>query len=318
MRPLWGAAVAGVVLLGGHPAAQQPSMRTALERAGVYVSGFNRQIGGIVSEEHYLQDVFSSGDFTAAITGNIPGRDTTRGANPRTHRELRSDLLLIHPPTSERWVQFRDVFEVDGAVIRGRNDRLSDLFLNPSAKANDQARRISEESARYNIGNLERTINVPLMPLLFLESDMQQRFEFNKVLDAAQGASDKPAIPRDVPNVPAFALASDAWEIQYRETTSPTLIHTTGDRDMPAHGRFWIDPLTGRVLMTELLLDDPFVHGAIHVSYKMDSGLGFLVPGEMREQYVIRGNGVHIYGTATYSKFRRFEVNTDEQILPPK
>ena len=305
-----------VLLTTGTTGAQQASLRTVLERAGQYVGDFDRRLGGIVSEERYLQDVFASSD-TSAITGNIPGRDPTRGGMPRQHRELKSDLLLLRPLDTDRWVQFRDVFDVDGVLVHGRDDRLANLFLKPSDQAGVQLRRIAEESARYNIGNLERTINVPVLPLVFLDPDVQARFEFNRVLDAG-GADDHPSVPRDVPNVPAFVVPQQAMEIEYKETGSSTLIRTTADRDLPARGRFWIEPGTGSVLMTEVILDDPWVHAAIHVSYRLDSSLGFLVPLEMREHYVVRASGVHIYGIATYSKFRRFQVNVDERIAPLK
>ena len=110
----------------------------------------------------------------------------------------------------------------------------------------------------------------------------------------------------------------DAWEIQFKEVAPSTLIRTTGDRDLPSHGRFWIDPPTGRVLVSELVLDDPFVHGAVDVSYQSEPLLGFLVPAEMREEYIIRSTGARIQGTAKYSKFRKFQVNVDEELTPVK
>ena len=45
----------------------------------------------------------------------------------------------------------------------------------------EQAKRIAAESSRYNVGVLRRTINVPVMSLVFLEPDVQPRFRFARV-----------------------------------------------------------------------------------------------------------------------------------------
>jgi hypothetical protein len=310
--------VAVALVITTAPArAQQASLRTVLENAAEYVTRFQRQLGGIVAEERYLQEVVPpDASVSVGITINTPGRPG-RGVGTtatRTYRELRSDLLLVYPSGANRWVQFRDVFEMDGSLVRDRNDRLANLFLRPSASTATQVSRIQAESARYNIGNLERTMNVPVLPLMFLQAELQPRFEFTRVLDARGSAG--PAVPRDVPNGPAFAVSPDTMEIMYNETAAGTLIRTTASRDLPAHGRFWIEPATGRVLVSEMILDDPFVFGTMHVAYHFEEALDSMIPIEMREYYALRSSGVRIYGTATYSKFRQFQVKVDEALAP--
>jgi hypothetical protein len=302
--------------------AQQASLRTVMERSAEYVADFEAQLGGIVVEEHYTQEVIPPGPFNTAISmnsgalgrGGVQQAPMVQTSTGRTYRDLRSDLLLVHPINGARWVQFRDVFEMDRTVVHDRNDRLAKLFLKPSADIAQQAERIQNESSRYNIGNLERTVNVPVLPLMFLEATLQPNFEFTRILDASVG--DKPAIPKDVPDSEAFEVPAGAVAIEFHETGGG-LIRTTAERPLPAHGRFWLDPITGSVFVSELLLDDPlFVYGAIHVAYKLNSDLGFMVPIEMREHYLVRGTGFQINGTATYSRFRRFQVNVDEQLEP--
>jgi hypothetical protein len=314
----WALAPAFIVLSLAWPSAQTVSLRTVMERTANYIRDFENQLGGIVAEELYLQEVVPPQYSGAAVTVNAPGR-SSRIETPiqRQYRELRSDILLVRPLGAGGWIQFRDVFAMDGILVRDRTDRLANLFLKPSNTTAAQARRIQEESARYNIGNLERTVNVPMLPLPFLDVDLQPRFEFTRVLDTPAGG-DKPAVPRNVPEGPNFAVPANAMEIQFRETQAGTLIRTTASRDLPAHGRFWIDPDRGRVLMSELILDDPFVFGTVHVAYKPNSDFDLLVPMEMREFYALRTTGYRIYGTATYSKFRRFQVTVDETITPVK
>ena len=97
------------------------------------------------------------------------------------------------------------------------------------------------------------------------------------------------------------------------------MIHTTADRPLLARGRFWLDPTSGSVFLSEMILEDPlFVYGAIHVAYKLNSELGYMVPDEMREHYLVRASGYEINGTAIYSRFRQFQVAVDEELQPTK
>ena len=211
--------IGGGALLVSSASAQEPSLDVVLARAGAYVVEFQRLLSGVVSEERYVQDVHP--DSTKA----------GRFASPAvTHRELTSDLLLVKPAGADRWIQFRDVFEVDGKAVRDRNERLMKLFVDPSSTTANQVERIVDESTRYNIGNLQRSVNVPVLALVILHPDVRSRFRFKRV-----GGN---APPADAP-----------WAIQYQETEHGTLIRTANGRDLPAHGRFWIEPETGRVLI---------------------------------------------------------------------
>ena len=304
--------VAVACLVSPHAAAQTaaPAALTVadvLDRTTAYVRDFEEHLAGIVAEEHYVQD-------SIPATTYIPG---ARNADTRQHRELHSDLLLVRPKGADRWVQFRDVFEVDGQPVRDRSQRLTKLFLSPWSSISDQVWQIATESSRYNIGSLTRNINVPVLPLLFLDSANQSRFEFTRVPPGPGGSKAGKTIPRDLPARPAFAVTPDVWEIRYKETAPGTLIRTTADRDLPASGRFWIEPDTGRVLMTEFLLGDPSIRAAIDVSYQTKPVAGFLVPIEMREDYRLLASKARITGAATYAKFRTFQVNIDEQISQP-
>ncbi|MES1254592.1 MAG: hypothetical protein ABUS56_03220 [Acidobacteriota bacterium] len=304
-------------------AAEDPPIGTVLGRAAAYVDTLVEELRGIVAEERYTQDVVPPNTLTPglSISGGSGRGALPSGARPSTtrqHRDLRSDLLLVRPIGSANWVQFRDVVEVDGRPVHDRDGRLQRLFLHPQASIAAQLSDIAQESARYNIGNLERTVNVPVLPLVFLARDLQGRFEFTRVDQEGTRPPGASTTPNGVPGGTAFAISRDAWEIRYKETATGTLIRTTASRDLPAHGRFWIEPLTGRVLMTELLLDDPFVHAAVHVVYRIDQKLGLLAPADMREAYVLHATNVRIEGAAKYARFRKFQVTVDEDLAPIK
>lgn len=284
--------LAALVATTSLEAQAEPSLATVLARAAVYVADYQTRLAGIVAEEHYRQNVQS----------------TSRGGRiSRQFRELRSDVLMVKPAAGVgAWLQFRDVFEVDRKPIRDRDQRLYELFVESSGSTEARARAelIQAESARYNIGPVMRTVNMPILALLFLERSVQPIITFKK---------------RDAGNVKRFAGlagADEVWLIEYREEQDGTLVRGAGNRDIPSHGRIWIDSATGRILSTELISEDIAIRADIDVSYKTEPGLDLLVPAEMREVYLIRRTESRIDGRAEYSRFRRFTVTTTEKPKP--
>jgi hypothetical protein len=282
--------------------AQQPELASVLERAAAYVADFHRQLASIVVEERYIQDV-----HTPVLLTPPGGPGASLGI---LHRTLISDLLLVRPVGSDRYLEYRDVFDVDGQPVRDRGERLMDLFVAPSAQTAEQASRILAESARYNIGGIQRNVNTPVFPLMFLTADSQRRFVFKRAKDRAPKAAT--AAPADG----AFRIAAEIWVIEYRERSDDTIIRTGRGIDLPTQGRFWIDPATGQVLMTELTVEDVKLRATIDVSYQSEPVAGLLVPIEMRERYDDKARGSRIIGRASYGRLRRFQVSVDEKLAP--
>ena len=283
--------------LVAHAAAQPlPALETVLGRAGAYVLGLQQQLAGIVAEEDYVQDVRASSVLGPTTRSGLPGV---------RHRELKSDLLLVRPVGADRWVQFRDVFEVDGRPVRDRNQRLMKLFVTPSSATANQAEQIANESSRYNIGNLLRTVNLPVLALAILEPRQQSRFVFKRI---GKGG--------DAPVRSAAAAATTVWVIGYREVEGQTMIRTTNFRDMPARGRFWIEPDSGQVLASELIAQDLSLTGVITVGYEREPALNVMVPIQMKERYDLRRGPSPVTGEANYRSFRQFQVKVDEKIAP--
>jgi hypothetical protein len=288
-------ALIGCVAAMPAPAsAQTATLDAVLERAGAYVVQFQRQLSGVVAEEHYVQGVRYPVGTSSRVNELLP-----------RHRELKSDLLMVKPVGVDRWMQFRDVFEVDGKPVHDRNERLMQLFVSPSASSASQADRIAEESSRYNIGNLQRTVNVPVLALVVLDPGNQPRFRFT--------LSDRrdPLLERGPVKPP-----DGAWVVEFQETQKQTMIRTTNGRDMAARGRFWIEPATGQVVASELIAEDPTIKGTIDVDYQPEPAIGLLVPIAMRERYEIRRDGSRVDGEASYSRFRQFQVKVDEKLAP--
>ena len=289
MRLLAVAACAvGVVFSQPRAAAQQPSLNDILREAAMYVDGFEQHLTAVVAEETYVQRTSS------------------------VQRTLKSDFLFISVSGDARFVGFRDVFEVDGSAVRDREDRLMRLFLDAAPPSAERLRAIIEESARYNLGTVPRTLNIPTLPLIFLREENQKGAEF-KI------GSGTPALARlnDI-NAPELPLPPrETVVVAFTEHGRNTLVRDARNRDVPSHGRFWIEPSTGRVLMTEIVSDAGQSVGTIDVRYQLESSSGLLVPGEMRERYNTFGKP-SIEGRATYDHFKTFQVQTSTDIQKPK
>ncbi len=266
------------------PTAREAELQLAMARLVDYVGVYERQYSGMVAEEEY--------------------RQSSRGNNVR----LRSDYLLVRPEKSPVWVSFRDVYEVDGVAVRDRDDRLRRLFFEPGEDIWRQVQAIQDEGARYNLGIVERNINVPLFMLRFLQAENRPRFAFRL------------AGKRKVAGV-------EAWRIEFEERVFPTIIVDTQGKDVDAKGWFHVEEATGAIVESALKIEEHGSTGEILVSFRHDPALGMWVPAEMKETYrtmtqrslagVPRLEPI-IEGTAVYSKFRRFQVKIEVGNVIPK
>jgi len=269
---------------GEAPSAREAELQLAMARLVDYVEAYERQYSGLVAEEEFKQ--------------------SSRGTNVR----LRSDFLLVKPEKASQWVSFRDVYEVDGVAVRDRDDRLRRLFLEPGPDIGAQLQAIQDESARYNVGIVQRNINVPLFLLRFLQPENRPRFRFRL------------AGKRD-------AAGIEAWRVEFEERLFPTIITDIQGRDVDAKGWFLVDVVTGAIVESALKIEENGSTGEIVVSFRHDPSLGMWVPAEMKETYrtltqrslsgVPRLEPI-VEGTARYSNFRRFQVKIEEKVIIPK
>jgi hypothetical protein len=283
-------------------AQEKATLAQVLVRAGDYVRTFQRQLSSIVAEETYVQEV-------------VPIASDARANVLYERRELRSDLLLLRPENSMTWVQFRDVIEVDGVPVPDRDERLARLLVNPTALTSERVNRIRSESARYNIGDIERTLNVPVLPLVILSPRVQSQFRFKVDSAGEQGARDK-ASP--LPETPNFRVSAEVWVVRFEERARPTLVRTPDGASIASKGRFWIEPHSGRVLMSEMITENDDVRAQVNVSYQSEPLVELLVPVEMREQYRARRYKATINGQATYGRFRRVEIDLRNTLSPSR
>ena len=205
---------------------------------------------------------------------------------------MKSDFAIVHDTAAGGlWFGVREVFEIDGERVVGERGRLLRLLSDGSLSVAARVRALADQQAKHNLGDLYRTINVPTLALGFLLPDRQPRFRYKR-----SGSTEVHGTP--------------VWIVVFQERDHPTLIRTPEYRDMPSSGTFWIDPRTGAVLRSELRAGTKKdgVSSIILVGYRHQDRFDMLLPDDMNELYVTSRE--RIEGHATYSNFRRFEVET--------
>ena len=108
--------------------------------------------------------------------------------------------------------------------------------------------------------------------------------------------------------------------VRFREKGKETILKPSGPQEgLPSSGEMRIEEDTGRIVRTELRVMRRYVGGGetpvadIVTTFAFDAELGMNVPTEMRDWYPSRATA-HLSGTATYSRFRRFQVDIEERI----
>ena len=280
-RRIWiGVCVA--VLLTPRVHAQSPLvLRDVLAKFRSYLASYSEQYSATVSIERYRQ--------TSGLAGNLSG-----------YREayLESSFGIIRLPEAGAWQGFRDVFRVNGRTVQDREDRLARLFNDPSGVSLAQAAAVAEESARFNIGPVRRTINNPALVFEMVAPSHQSRLFFSKSGDESMDGV-------------------RVWVINFSEQPGPTLVRSSRGDYEPADGRIWVDPISGRLHRADVTirLPDGGSRESISVTFREDPRLPFWVPGRMIERY--EGPGLdRAGGEATYSDYRLFSVQTQEDFLP--
>jgi formylglycine-generating enzyme required for sulfatase activity len=300
VRALLVACCLTAVVAGSAPDNPPVALEVMLERAAWYLDYFIDQFVNVVAEEQYTQDSsvmlpsFSPFVGRGGLATSPPSpTDLTRAR----HRDLRSDFLLVKAPESENLIPFRDVIEVDGTPVRDREARLAKLFINPDKSAMKQAEAIRDEGTRYNLGTMRTTLGNPVLALGVLQAAYQRRFKFSL------GKEDR-------------GVAPGVWTVDFQEVSSPAMVKGEAGSDLFSHGRLWIDAATGRVLKTELNVEQPSVRALITTTFRFDDRFTIAVPHEMRERYTL-GTGNTVRTVASYGRFRRFDVKADEDIHLP-
>jgi hypothetical protein len=276
--------------------AQNPTADALVAKASAYVARFATRFSEIVTEERYVQ--------------SSNGSDGQR-------RELKSDYALIRLEGSSEFIEFRDVYEVDGRPVADRQARvLSFLAPRPGQVSGrddftwaDRAREAAETSARFNLEGVGQ-LNRPLVAFAFVQAAWRTRFEFSiGGIDRRVGAS--------------------ARVLSFRE-------RRPNNRSMYASGwvsgRLWVDEVSGAVLKTEVEWGvRPASHKVVS-TFVHDPALDIHLPAALIDTHTLAKAGLvgipslaeaanymrSIEGRATYGRFRQFSVATSEAADAPR
>lgn len=251
-----------------------PGVPDLLERVSAYLVDFEKDYSRVIAEERYRQTL---------VEKRV--RVLTDQTSSQT-REIKSDLLAS-PDTGNRWLSFRDVYSVDGRPVRDRDTRLQKLFETAGENRFADARRIADEAARFNLGTVSRNVNLPSMPLTFITRENRSRSAFraagHEVIDG-----------------------TNVMVLEFRETARPTLVRS-GKYDLPATGKFWVEPVTGRVIKASASFESKEFATTLTVTFGLNEKLKLWVPVEMTDS--TSNARETVTGLAVYSNYRRFDTS---------
>jgi hypothetical protein len=246
-------------------ARQSRAVRDLLDLASRYVVEYEQQYWALALDEETVQWLERPVHTGSSLTRANPGGGMIPGGMQRrtvTH----SDYVIVQAGAGRGWVPYRDLVSVNGTEMRDRDDRLVRLLKTGSAQAFEEAEVVDKESHRYDVGNVQRTINIPMFGLMLLHPQVRERFEFKAAGDEV--------------------IAGRAVErLSYTEKARPTLIKTSRGKDLALTGHIWIESSTGVIVKTAMTAADPIVRANVYVTFRRDSELGLWVPDVMEEFY---------------------------------
>jgi len=260
----------------GAPAAAQ-SAPDAIASVRAFAQQYQREAPSLVAFEEYVQDA-------------------TDRRGIAEHQVTTAELVMVRLQGAASWVTFRDVLTVNKRPVRDREERLLRLLQSPEPNALTQARKIAQESARFNLGRITRTMNVPDMALEYLQPGHGARIRFETLRNET------------IEGRPVVVL-------RFSELAGPSIVRNMAGADLLARGRVWAEPDSGAIVRTELLVEDRVSKGTCTVEFRIDPRLGIRVPIKMTERYGMTGETID--AVARYSDFRRFTVSTDEKLTKP-
>jgi hypothetical protein len=265
-----------VLVVCGGVRGQTPTLSDTLAKLGAYLIEYESKVSQVVADEQYEQWIRRKPGYGGSVVAR---------------RKFTSTFFLMRIADGRAWLGLRDVFRVDGRPIPRPARSMEEILGESSDDSLEEAGRVMRENAKYNIGPVYRTINVPLQALELLHPRHRDGFQF------ADGGRTRTAGRRSL-------------RIDFAEVGRPTLISDGFGGDRPASGRAFVDESTGVVLRTELrvggdavLLEAPL----ITVDYRRNEKLGWFLPSEMRETYTLDIEVLH--GRAQYRNYRQFQTS---------
>lgn len=254
-----------VVLARAAVVQAQPAMTDLIDRASRYVVDYESSFSILALDQETVQWLERPVNPGTNLSRTNPGGGMVAPRHD-SRRVIKSDYVLVQAGPGRGWLPFRDVLTLNGTEIQFAEDRLMRLLRSGSPDAFESATRVHEQSRKHDLGNVTRTINIPMLGMMLLHPQVRERFTFKHDGDES-------------------VAGRYVERISYRETVRPTLIKTTRGKDLALTGRMWIEPTTGVVIKTEMIAADPIIRAQVTVTFRRDGQLALWVPERMEEYY---------------------------------
>ena len=274
VRRVLGPALAVSVFAVARPDArlQDPPLADLLGKSAEYVAAYRTKVSGAALDEMFLL--------------------TELGASQmRVPRRVASDVVLIN--ISERLMSIRDPYAIDTRPTREPGLRIVNTLKEPTAVAWQRVQTFAQEGAYLLLANAVLWYSEPTLALRFIEAAHQPRMEYK-----LEGR-------KKLNNIQTTGIG-------FKEIRGEGKAYLLGTPSNPyASGRFWVDPATGAIHMTELWIQSDVDTARVQVSYAPDPGLGFLLPRDAAHSFQSRerGTGMTSMGAGGTDRRLAFEAN---------
>lgn len=283
----------------GHLSGTDDELATVLAEVGTYVRRFEQDFSFVISDERYEQHLQGRAYW--------PGASETKPIAAVTRR-TEAEMAFLWLPDAKEWLGVRNVRTVDGSPVPDSEQRLERALKETNVEGLARLRQLRDESARFNIGQIQRNFSDPTLVLQFLDPDYQSHFKFRIVGREMVGGA-------------------ETWKIGFEEQERPTLITAgsadvysrgIGSGDLFSSGTVWVRPTDGTVLRTTLVLHIDTVYcrttltnvtASVIVNFRLDPKLEMWVPVRMDERYAQIRPQQTVTCVGIYSNFRHFEAS---------
>lgn len=279
-----------------QPAPTAPPIDTAhlVTMASRWTERFDRNLSGLLFRERYLQSASQGSGATLDMSRRQDMMTVPEFAMPgRGERLLEANVFLLQPSPASPFVVYRDVYKVGSRDVEDHTERLQKLLMEGSESAIRQARRLTDASARMNIGAVRRNVNIPTMAYEYLAPARIGGLRVRQI-----GAEEVGGLQTVV--------------VEFEEIARPTLVRGPGNADVPASGRYWIHPDSGAVPRAYAEFRTGRHDGRMEVRLELHPQLSVWVPKEMTESW--QTGSQRLNGLAHYDRFQRLKVSTAESV----
>src|SRR5262249_15745409 len=152
------------------------------------------------------------------------------------------------------------------------------LLHSNSPTSIDDATRLLNEGARYNLAEGSRNFNLPTVALFFLHPQTQSRFKWSR----------------------RSPSSASVREFEFKGRERPTVIRTGDGVPVFSRGTVQIDVGTGEILRTQLIVHIDKLDYTLVTEFAPVKAMGMTLPVRLEERYVTPSGT--ITGEATYDK----------------